>query len=1047
MPTFREDPKLGSKVPMIKTADLNEQCVTNSKILDGCITKEKLAKGTVDATTLANKSVGTEKLSDSSVTNEKISNKAVSTEKLADESITKEKIFNASITTEKLANESVSAEKLQSGLRNTIASTYDKTIELDNQKANIADVGNAIERLENKIGERFIVEGDVTNLPDEEDLTSVSTIDGREVMKLNDRAYEPSNFSGKGYKILRKNIKKFDIPTVSIVVSYAPTSSGDITITVNDKVTTINLDSTTDTTPAIVATKIAAALKSSLDDYDVSVSSNRITLMCHKESSVSPSSINVGNTSAVITVKDGVNKNVRKNVLRQDMINDSDTVYEIRYDFDLNNQEISIGEKCILIFNGGSLSNGTLLGNNTFVKYNQTYPLFVEIKLLGTFKSYEFIINLLSTNKVDYFYALLTAFSGTKLILNDDYSVADYSKKISVATPRILELDGKGFTLDLYSLNIKDGILYDIKDITINSTHNIEASWKRDNFNAGFIGTINSKLRFYNVVFTAETDHVYLRTFKNVDISNCIEKGFYFYLYDIDNVDFYNNTITDGKGAYMHIGTQSDIGHINIHNNYFKNLDSFGAIMSGGLKYNISIINNIFYAVGSGAALNSVINVHPKGTVTIKNNYITPNANASTLDIDAARDNMYDDNTRVSIEGNIFSKSCNFTEANNIALVGLGNLYLRNNSIEDHVLSLWNTTNAEIISNNIIFNKYVKVFADISRTFANKKYKYLIINNFFKNSIDISSYFLLRISNTGENTVVDIYGIRNTVINNKGIEIGGNNVRTNIYGDLYFYDKGSENTLHVNSNDYINIFKKLPTEKYALGLRYYNTDNNKEIRGNKLGITDTFGNPPYTLLRGTTSQRPSLCYPGTPYFDTDLGKTIYAKGTFAKMDVTILSDLITTDKNDLLSDVVTVYMGNFSFVKDTKSTNEKPNSKSRIFEDFLKDIKDKVKTSSNWDTYTHTITCPYVGQINSDYGVIHSNTTNGYLTEYKLVNDGTISWVEEDGEWAGITRCGTFLEKPTLCNKGFQYFNIDTHKMITWDGSKWWNPDGTEANS
>lgn len=381
MLTFRDDPKLGSKVPMIKTADLNEQCVTNSKILNGCITKEKLAKGTVDATTLANKSVGTEKLSDSSVTNEKISNKAVSTEKLADGSITKEKIFNASITTEKLANESVSAEKLQSGLRNTIASTYDKTIELDNQKANITDVGNAIERLENKIGERFIVEGDVTNLPDEEDLTSVSTIDGREVMKLNDRAYEPSNFSGKGYKILRKNIKLFDIPIVNIVVSYAPTSSGDISITVNDKVTTIHLDSTTDTTPAIVATKIGDTLKSSLNDYDVSLSSNRIVLARKKASSVLPSSINIGNTSANISVTDGINKNVRKNILTKNMIKDPNTIYEIRYNFDLNNGYIALEKGVQLLFRGGMLSNGTIVFNedSTVISEQQCFDTNITI--------------------------------------------------------------------------------------------------------------------------------------------------------------------------------------------------------------------------------------------------------------------------------------------------------------------------------------------------------------------------------------------------------------------------------------------------------------------------------------------------------------------------------------------------------------------------------------------------------------------------------------------------------------------------------------------
>lgn len=439
MPTFREDPKLGSKVPMIKTADLNEQCVTNSKILDGCITKEKLAKGTVDATTLANKSVGTEKLSDSSVTNEKISNKAVSTEKLADGSITKEKIFNASITTEKLANESVSAEKLQSGLRNTIASTYDKTIELDNQKANIADVGNAIERLENKIGERFIVEGDVTNLPDEEDLTSVSTIDGREVMKLNDRAYEPSNFSGKGYKILRKNIKKFDIPTVSIVVSYAPTSSGDITITVNDKVTTINLDSSTDTTPAIVATKIATDLKYSLDDYDISVSSNRITLTRHNDSSVSPSSINVGNTSAVITVKDGVNKNVRKNVLRQDMINDSDTVYEIKYDFDLNNTEFVIPANCILKFNQGSLKNGTIKGDNTLLKCD--IANLINIKLEGIFSNDIYKLSWFTDNSSDDINTLALQ------NIVDNQTIAYICIDISLNLTRPIEINHNSLTL------------------------------------------------------------------------------------------------------------------------------------------------------------------------------------------------------------------------------------------------------------------------------------------------------------------------------------------------------------------------------------------------------------------------------------------------------------------------------------------------------------------------------------------------------------------------------------------------------------------------
>lgn len=60
-------------------------------------------------------------------------------------------------------------------------------------------------------------------------------------------------------------------------------------------------------------------------------------------------------------------KRLKKNggILTQSMINQSNTIYEIRYDFDLNEQNIIIPEKCVLDFKGGSLANGTLIGTNT----------------------------------------------------------------------------------------------------------------------------------------------------------------------------------------------------------------------------------------------------------------------------------------------------------------------------------------------------------------------------------------------------------------------------------------------------------------------------------------------------------------------------------------------------------------------------------------------------------------------------------------------------------------------------------------------------------
>lgn len=46
------------------------------------------------------------------------------------------------------------------------------------------------------------------------------------------------------------------------------------------------------------------------------------------------------------------------NILTQDMLSESNTVYEIRYDFDLGGAKITIPEGCTLQFNGGVLKNG-----------------------------------------------------------------------------------------------------------------------------------------------------------------------------------------------------------------------------------------------------------------------------------------------------------------------------------------------------------------------------------------------------------------------------------------------------------------------------------------------------------------------------------------------------------------------------------------------------------------------------------------------------------------------------------------------------------------
>ena len=68
-----------------------------------------------------------------------------------------------------------------------------------------------------------------------------------------------------------------------------------------------------------------------------------------------------------------------------DQVTLPNTIYEIRYDFDLNDETISIPENCILKFVGGSLSNGKLVGDNTAILGMTMKELIGSVSLEGTF--------------------------------------------------------------------------------------------------------------------------------------------------------------------------------------------------------------------------------------------------------------------------------------------------------------------------------------------------------------------------------------------------------------------------------------------------------------------------------------------------------------------------------------------------------------------------------------------------------------------------------------------------------------------------------------
>lgn len=417
----------------------------------------------------------------------------------------------------------------------------------------------------------------------------------------------------------------------------------------------------------------------------------------------------------------------------------SGKVYVIKQDWDLKGQSVSLPEGCTLKFVGGCIKNGTLIGNSTVVRLKQEGPVFDDVRLQGSFNANDFPINAYKTNKLDDFYSFLEAFSGAKLYLTDDYSVSEYLGLRDGTTPEKLIIDGKGHKLNLYSFGAYKVNQCSIKDITIECRNNIEPKnkWKSDKFTFGVVGHFDqSTLELKNVTFTKECGFAYIRGFKKLEVSDCKENGSYFFVYDCNDVDFHSNSVVNAANGYYSIGKMTEEGHVRIYDNTFRNISGGGVILSGGLKYNVSITGNVLEKVGGGGAMKSCINIHPRGTILVRNNRIVANQGATSLDIDAARVEMYSDATSVSVENNTIDCDEGDNSMHSLALVGLARLYFRNNTVKNQKFFFWDTPYMEFFDNTITFTADLGKSAEIGsmsthETTEDKDYQHIYRNNVY----------------------------------------------------------------------------------------------------------------------------------------------------------------------------------------------------------------------------------------------------------------------------------------------------------------------------
>lgn len=194
-------------------------------------------------------------------------------------------------------------------------------------------------------------------LPDEEDLTkSAPDAKGNSYLSLKDRKYEPDKYSGLGRKILRRRVVEIEDPIYGT----------------QEKNLLLQADFAEDNTVYVVRHDFT------LNGQDITLPDN--SYIEYEGGSISDGNIidRAGGLNRIILKKNIVNG---KNILIQSMINKENTIYEIRYDFDLNENVAIIPNECILYFNGGKLINGNIVFNNTRIISDA--PCFDNIKFSG----------------------------------------------------------------------------------------------------------------------------------------------------------------------------------------------------------------------------------------------------------------------------------------------------------------------------------------------------------------------------------------------------------------------------------------------------------------------------------------------------------------------------------------------------------------------------------------------------------------------------------------------------------------------------------------
>ena len=343
----------------------------------------------------------------------------------------------------------------------------EKYLEESGAKIPIADGTIDWNMLNEALKQMIAADGKVTiiNYPDEEDITLRLTPGCCNVnrLSLKDRHYEPEYKSGKGYKIIRRvllpvedeidNVER--LPFDGFLNDTYCEQYGQIILnTDNYEVIDIDLGNTAgvyyDTYHKLFVLRVKTSEDGvgfynyytrwtiveaadrvkprtvinygSSDDYNVyntCLSNERPRLNVIYVNNIDDIKYYFNNED-LVQVKNNIYLHY-KSVLTQDMLNEENTRYIIRYAFDLNSKTITMPSGCELVFEGGIIENGTIDLN--------------KCKLTGMVgEESEYLPNVTCSNwavgQIEYRGGKICYWNGTEWrVMSDTYAMEGYTKE------------------------------------------------------------------------------------------------------------------------------------------------------------------------------------------------------------------------------------------------------------------------------------------------------------------------------------------------------------------------------------------------------------------------------------------------------------------------------------------------------------------------------------------------------------------------------------------------------------------------------------------